>query len=291
MKVFITGITGTLGTAIAKLHTARGDEVSGCSRNEERASRWIAENPDVDLSIADAVEAVDQLSRVGVQIRKADVCYHCAAMKHVDLCEANPMEAVKQNVTLTSVLAYVCAAVGVQFRFISSDKACLPQGVYGASKLIGERIVLGAGGGVFRLGNLIGSSGSVFQKWRELVKAGKSITVTDPEMTRYFISVDAAAEYVTTLSPIGRVFVPVMKSACMGDIARALTGSIEVSGPRPGETKYQWISEPGRAAWPTVDHKSFVLDRGDVLGGGLCSVDAKRWDTQELLEVAQCVQS
>lgn len=151
-------MTGTLGTALMRHH--EGDAVFGCSRSEERARAWLADHGRAaTLFLADAASLADPSSDVGRLLPTLDRVYHCAAMKHVDLCEANPVECHRQNVERTAVVSAACKLAGVPLVFVSSDKACLPEATYGASKLLAERVALREGAAVVRFGNLIGSSG------------------------------------------------------------------------------------------------------------------------------------
>jgi UDP-N-acetylglucosamine 4,6-dehydratase len=286
MRVFVTGVTGTIGTALAELHRSRGDEVFGCSRGEAAAQAWLARRPVLGtVFLCDAARLVERHSDIGRLLPTIDRAYHCAAMKHVDLCEANPDEATYQNVTLPILVAVACKAAGVPLVFASTDKACLPSGVYGATKLIAERAVTAAGGAAVRLANVAGSSGSVLHRWRQIADQKGRISVTDPEMTRFFMTAHQAALFMADHAVPGSVAVPrPLLAVRMGDLAGAfasLTGcGIEVTGPRPGESKHQWAFSPEEPA-VAMDGK-FVLGKGGMLGG-LCSLDAPRWDCRELI--------
>lgn len=277
MKVFITGLTGTLGTALAKLHKERGDEVLGCGRSEARAVEWLRVNPGLaELYVGDAAQLAVDYSELrrwlgfggSKNVRKGvDRLYHCAALKHVDLCEREPQEAIKQNVDLTATVIRYCRSCMIDdsnLVFASSDKAFRAEGVYGATKLLAEKIVLQHGGAVVRLGNLIGSSGSVFQHWAAAIKAGKRIQLTDPKMTRYFLPVHEAAQFMADCAMPGQVSIPSsMKAVNMGLLALAIAGDkYDIIGSRPGETQHQWLSER------------------------FCSKDAPRWDILNLLKEA-----
>lgn len=282
MRVFITGLVGTLGSALARLHHARGDHVVGCSRSEARAVAWLRGNAHLGtLLVVDA----KNVGTAMVPLAGYDRLYHCAALKHVDLCERQPCEAAYQNAWLADALAQSCEPTGCQFVLASTDKACLPQGVYGATKLIAERIAVARGGAAVRLGNLIGSSGSVFERWAEAAKKGEAITLTDPDMTRFFLGIDDAAAFMADYAEPGKVVAPdPLYAARMGDVATALMpGLVQVVGPRPGETRDQWLVAPGEPFREEADR--LVIGEGDARGGQ-CSRDALRWDTKELLALA-----
>lgn len=294
MRVFVTGISGSLGSALALLHAGRGDQVWGCSRSEERAVAWLRQHRNVGtLFLANASSLADRHSDAGRLLPSMDRVYHAAAMKHVDTCEAQPAEAVAQNVGLTAVVASACREAGVGLVFVSSDKACLPQGVYGATKLLAERVVLREGGAVVRLGNLIGSSGSVFAAWAGAVRARERVSLTDPDMTRYFLPVDVAARFLAESAEPGKVVIPdPLRAAVMGELAKAVAGPlVTVVGRRPGETLHQWLAAPGervkRGNGAVLHARRLVLAHdGEPLADGLCSATAERWDTGELLRAA-----
>lgn len=310
MNVFITGITGTLGTALTKLHLAKGDSVQGCSRNEEKVSKWNMEHSSNISStppcmVGDCADLVVSHSPVRAVLEGADLCYHLAAMKHVDLCEDNPLEAVHQNVETAQRVFHACYDAGVECVFVSSDKACLSNSVYGATKLIGENLAIQYGHSVIRLGNLIGSSGSVFQKWHQASLNCRPIQVTHPEMTRFFIPVEEAAKFIVEQHIPGQVVAPFMLSANLMDVARSITSTfkgtplndperIRITGIRRGETLHQWLVSPDEA----YEHKNFLKPGLPSLGTnspmriiqghgeGISSREWARWDIGKLLEVA-----
>lgn len=277
MRIFITGLTGSLGTALAKLHRERGDVVVGCARSEAGAVRWLRDHPGCGhLMIRDAFEADDPRGDVRRRLADSDRCYHLAAMKHVELCEDDPREAFRQNVGLTEAVSRVCRDAEVDLILASTDKAFRPEGVYGAAKLLAERIALKHGGSVVRLVNLIGSSGSVLSTWTRARRRGERIKLTDPDMTRFFMTLREAAVFMADHAVPGKVNVPVRARAIrMGDLAKAFAGAemVDVVGPRPGETRHQLLSD------------------------GLSSETAGRWDVDELLaeatseEILACVPS
>lgn len=286
MRVFVTGITGTLGAALCDLHLSQGDQVFGCARNESKSVDWLSKfGKRATLFLGNYVGLTDPKTDMHRTLATCDRLYHAAAIKHVDIAEANPDEAFKQNVVGTNALALTCQQLGVPFVFISSDKACLPQSVYGATKLMGETIAVRRGGAAVRLGNLVGSSGSVFELWKRQYSAGKAIRLTDPEMTRYFIPVAEAAQFCASHAQFGKVVVPAnMKAARMGEVAEKVNDEIEVVGRRPGETRHQWIVAPGDLV--TFRGDTAIIGEGYALLDGANSETAPRWDVDELLETA-----
>lgn len=289
MRVFISGISGSLGTALARLHHSRGDRVFGCSRNETRAVQWIRDNGHLGtLFLGDCNQLLVPLSDMRNHLSGCDVFYHCAALKAVELAEMNPSTAYLQNVVRTMEMTEICTGFGVPLVLVSSDKACLPTSVYGATKLLAEKMVLRAGGSVVRLGNLIGSSGSVFEKWQQAAREGREIEITDPAMTRFFIPISEAAAFLASQHLPGSIVFPKMRAIRMGEVAshlrRSSSASVRVVGIRPGETLHQWIAAPDDFVKSEGERR--ILGEGERMAAGLSSEYAPQWDAGELLEAA-----
>jgi FlaA1/EpsC-like NDP-sugar epimerase len=188
------------------------------------------------------------------------VVFHAAAYKHVPLMEnGNVWEALSNNVVGTYTLAQACIEAGTaKFVLISTDKAVNPTNVMGASKRLAEMVCQGLQGAlgtrfvIVRFGNVLGSSGSVIPKFREQIAHGGPITITHPEITRYFMSIPEAAQLVMQAGLMGEggeIFVldmgePVKIAALAADMIR-LSGlqideiKIEYVGLRPGEKLYE----------------------------------------------------
>ena len=204
------------------------------------------------------------------------VVFHAAAYKHVPLMENdNVTEAFNNNVLGTYTLAKACKQANVdKFVLISTDKAVNPTNVMGATKRLAEMVCQGLqeeNGTRFmmvRFGNVLGSSGSVIPKFREQIKAGGPITVTHPEITRYFMSIPEAAQLVMQAGLMGgrgEIFVLDMgEPVRIFDLAKdmiELSGlqedeiAIEFSGLRPGEKLYEELLADGEHTLPTPHEK------------------------------------
>jgi FlaA1/EpsC-like NDP-sugar epimerase len=206
---------------------------------------------------------------------KPDVVFHAAAYKHVPLMEANPLEAVRNNAIATRITAETAAASKVErFVLISTDKAVNPKTVMGASKAMAEWIVEAAGhshpGTRFasvRFGNVLASSGSVVPIFRSQIERGGPVTVTHPEMSRYFMTIPEAVQLVIRTGDIGagkgEVFVLDMgEPVKIVDLAHnmiRLAGleperdiAVEFTQPRPGEKLHEELFSSGEQPQPTA---------------------------------------
>ena len=206
---------------------------------------------------------------------KPSVVFHAAAYKHVPLMEANPLEAVRNNAIATRITAETAAASNVErFVLISTDKAVNPKTVMGASKAMAEWIVESAGrkhpGTRFasvRFGNVLASSGSVVPIFRSQIERGGPVTVTHPEMTRYFMTIPEAVQMVIRAGDIGagkgEVFVLDMgEPVRIVDLAHnmiRLAGyepetdiAIEFTKPRPGEKLHEELFGFAESGQPTA---------------------------------------
>jgi FlaA1/EpsC-like NDP-sugar epimerase len=206
---------------------------------------------------------------------KPDVVFHAAAYKHVPLMESNPLEAVRNNAIATRVTAETAAASKVErFVLISTDKAVNPQTVMGASKAMAEWIVQAAGEkypqtrfASVRFGNVLASSGSVVPIFRAQIERGGPVTVTHPEMTRYFMTIPEAVQLVIRTGDIGagkgEVFVLDMgEPVKIVDLAHnmiRLAGyepetdiAVEFTQPRPGEKLHEVLFSADEEVQPTA---------------------------------------
>lgn len=207
-----------------------------------------------------------------------NVIYHAAAHKHVPMMEYNPREAVKNNILGTKNIAEVADILGVQtFVMISSDKAVNPPNVMGATKRFAEMIIQNLAKEsktkfvAVRFGNVLGSRGSVIPLFKRQIQAGGPITVTHPEMTRYFMTIPEASRLVIQTGALargGEVFVLDMgEPVKIVDLAKnliTLSGysedeiGIQYSGLRPGEKMYEELLNDNEVQKVAIFSKIFI---------------------------------
>jgi len=198
--------------------------------------------------------------RLEFAMRGVDMVIHTAAMKNISITEKNPVQTIETNVQGTINVAMAAITLGVKKAiFISSDKAVEPTLIYGNTKALAEKIWKWAhliGGdtrfSVIRPGNFFTSRGNVFETWAKAEKAKENISLTHPEMQRYFIETEDAARFVLGVEQVmsgGEIYIPEMKLYQMSDLAekyaeRAGT-QVEVTGIRAGEKlkEYLWTRE------------------------------------------------
>ncbi|MCM3722114.1 polysaccharide biosynthesis protein [Solibacillus isronensis] len=221
---------------------------------------------DLDIEIMPIIADVQDRDRIFevIQNYKPNAIYHAAAHKHVPLMEANPLEAIKNNVFGTKNVADAAHKAGVdRFVLVSTDKAVNPPNVMGSTKRIAEMVVQNLATqskttfAAVRFGNVLGSRGSVVPRFKAQIAAGGPVTVTHPEMTRYFMTIPEASRLVLQAGALargGEVFVLDMgEPVYITDLAKnliRLSGfkedeiSIEYSGIRPGEKMYEELLSP-----------------------------------------------
>jgi FlaA1/EpsC-like NDP-sugar epimerase len=245
--VLVTGAAGSIGSELCRqLAASEPERVLLYDRHEngvfalelELAQRF----PDVTLvPILGDVLLPDQLDAVFATYRP-QIVFHAAAYKHVPLAERNVVEAVRNNVLGTRNVAQAALRHGArEFVLVSTDKAVRPTSVMGVTKRVAELVVQGMQNGgcrfvAVRFGNVLGSNGSVVPTFREQIARGGPVTVTHPEVTRYFMTIPEAVQLIlqaATLGGAGQIVLLEMgEPVRIADLARHM---IELSGFRPDE--------------------------------------------------------
>ena len=287
--VLVTGAGGSIGAElcrqIARVGPRRLVLVDHAEDNLFEILRELEEDRHVRTALpvlADCKEE-ERMREIFAAYRPA-VVFHAAAYKHVTMTEANPVEAVRNNALATRVVARVAGELEVKrFVLISTDKAVNPATVMGASKAVAEWAVEAAAAkyartvyATVRFGNVLGSSGSVVPIFRRQIAAGGPVTVTDPRMTRYFMTIPEAVQLVIRAGSVsdesGDVFVLEMgEPVRIIDLAEAmirLSGfeperdiAIEIIGARPGEKFYEDLFNPFERPHPTPAQKILRAQR------------------------------
>ncbi len=278
-RVLVTGAGGTIGAELSRQVATYGPAHLVLFDNAEFNLYSIDGEIERDypgLSRNSVLGDIRDRARIDQVLarEKPDLLFHAAAFKHVPMVEANPNEGVLTNVIGTRNLADACRAAGIgTMVMISTDKAVRPSSVMGATKRIAELYcqALGALGGgtrfvTVRFGNVLGSTGSVVPLFQRQLAAGGPLTVTHPEMTRYFMTVREAVELVLQATAIegegGDIYVLEMgKPVRIDDLARQmirLAGlrpnediAIEYSGMRDGEKMHEELFHNNEALAPT----------------------------------------
>ena len=252
--ILITGGTGSLGKALTKKLFDKfiPKKVIVFSRDEFKQSemRKTHDYENLRYFIGD----VRDVERLELAMHGVDVVIHTAALKQVPTLEYNPMEAVKTNILGTQNVILACMQSGVKKAlFISTDKAVNPINLYGATKLAAEKLWNAANSysltkfSSVRYGNVIGSRGSVIPFFQSL--EGDTAPVTDPNMTRFWITLDQAVDlvlYAYHQDDLG-TYIPLLKSMDMDSLARCFKGKVEVIGIRPGEKIHESLIADGEA--------------------------------------------
>ncbi len=256
--VLITGGTGSLGTALTqRLLENNVKQIRIFSRNELKQIEMESKFHDDRLRFL--VGDIRELPRLVRATEDVDYVFHAAALKHVPKIEYNPFEAIKTNVNGSQNVIDACLQNNVEKAIcIGTDKAVSPLNTYGATKLLMEKLFVTAQRysnpkkhrtifSAVRYGNVFGSSGSVIPKFIEQIKNNQKITMTDPEMTRFNITMNDALDFILKSASYAKgteIFVPKLKSYVLSDIKNAInellsdTGS-ESIGIRPGEKLHE----------------------------------------------------
>lgn len=287
--ILVTGGTGSFGRAFVRSVLARysPNRVIIYSRGEFKQAEFAEELSQKYKNVRFFIGDVRDERRLEMAMRGVNFVVHAAAIKHVSIAEYNPFECVKTNIIGTE---NVCRAA-IQARVsrvvaLSTDKAASPINLYGASKLAADKICIAANSmsgdirtsfAVVRYGNVVASSGSVVPLFRRLIKAGsKTLPVTDPRMTRFWITLDKGVDFVLSSLEMmrgGEIFVPKIPSMKIVDLAEVIAPGIphEFVGLRPGEKLHEvmittddapctvefpdrYVIEPQFPMWPYQSH-------------------------------------
>lgn len=265
--ILITGGTGSFGEAfLRRCLEFPVREIRVFSRDEKKQYDMMHryENPRLRFDLGD----VRDIQTVDKAMEGVDFVFHAAAMKQVPSCEGFPLEAVKTNVMGSSNVIQSAIRHSVKkVVCLSTDKACYPTSAMGATKALMEKVALRAAGeqektiiNLTRFGNLISSRGSVVPLFLDQLDNYREITVTEPDMTRFLMTLDDAIDLVMCAFEKGRqgeIFVHKSKAATVGDLVEAVqkyrdaTAHIRYIGARPGEKMHETLLLSEEAASAT----------------------------------------
>lgn len=260
--ILVIGGTGTLGKAFIKKRIAR-EKIICLSRCELKQKELQAEIKSENLQcILGDIRDKEGLRRA-FRMSPHEV-YHFAALKHIDVMEYNPEECIKTNILGTVNVADLCDEYNVKkVLFSSTDKATDPINVYGQSKAVSEKLLLKRGPRYYvtRWGNIAGSRGSILPHFVQLLKERKPIPITDIRMTRFWMKIEDAVNFIDLLMTIkktGGLYIPdKVKAAAVVDVVHALARIIGVDkynfktiGLRPGEKIHERLHSEHNAEGP-----------------------------------------
>src|SRR3954447_6110990 len=305
--VLVTGAGGSIGSElcrqISRVNPKRLILLDNAENNLFEIRRELETDRHFNRTVAVLADIKDatRIREIFGEYRPA-VVFHAAAYKHVPLMEENPVEAVRNNAVATRILSAAAGETGVKrFVLVSTDKAVSPATVMGASKTLAEWAVEAAQHrfeqtrfATVRFGNVLGSSGSVVPIFRRQIAAGGPVTVTDPRMTRYFMTIPEAVQLIIragSLARGGEIFVLDMgEPVKIIDLARnmiRLSGkepdvdiAIEIVGARPGEKVHEDLFNPDERARPT---------RAEKIGGAERSPLHPDWVEEAFAQVEELV--
>lgn len=251
-KVLITGATGSFGNRFIDMTLAKYNPKRLIVFSRDEMKQWEMRKKYQGMPVDFFLGDVRDLGRLRRAFGGVDVVIHAAALKIVPTAEYDPLEYVKTNVlgAANVIEAAIDCNVG-QVVALSTDKACSPINLYGATKLCSDKLFLAANSyrnsngprfSVVRYGNVMGSRGSVIPLFIEQARTG-TITVTDPQMTRFMISLEQAVELVWTAleDPEPKIHIPRLPAMNIMDLAETVApeAEIKVIGIRPGEKLHE----------------------------------------------------
>lgn len=290
--ILVTGAGGSIGSALTKailpLEPRRLILLDSSERNLNEIDLDLAAKVDRNLYAPVLGDICDTglLSEI-FQRYRPEVVYHAAAFKQVPLMESNPLAVIQNNALGTNTLARISRKEGATILvMVSTDKAVNPIGIMGASKRVAELALLRWNNSetqmsAVRLGNVLGSQGSVLPRFLQQISRGGPVTVTHPDVSRYFLTTDEAVELILLVSGLeegGGIFVPQLggpakildlalqlirdvRSKCGKDIPVVFTGL------RPGDKLSEEFLSRNESAEPTTDGRLFRVRTQDILTG------------------------
>lgn len=273
-NILITGGSGSFGNAFVEhlLKSAEPQRIVIYSRDEHKQDAMARKFTDPRLRFF--IGDVRSPSRLEMALRDIDTVVHAAAMKIVPIAEYNPTECIATNIGGAENVIRASLRTGVRkVLALSTDKAVNPINLYGATKLAAEKAFIAANAlaagrcafSVMRYGNVVGSNGSVVPVFRNLLAAGKPLTITDSRMTRFWITMDQAVQFASKCLERmqGReIYIPKIPSVRIMDILLAMdgdSGKCEIIGIRPGEKLHETLISEEETAYLKENEEYFAI--------------------------------
>lgn len=283
-SILITGGVGSIGSILVKKLLELNPKVIRVFDNNETALFDLYHEVKSD-NMRTLVGDIRDKERINRALEGIDIVFHAAALKHVPLCEYNPLDAVKTNIIGTQNLLDASLNQNIQkIIVISTDKAANPTNVMGATKLLAERLTVsmnyyrGKRNTAFscvRFGNVLNTRGSVVPLFKKQISQGGPITLTDPDMTRFMMTIQKAVGLVLKATEIangGEIFILKMPVIKIGDLAEVMIEEtaanygfdprnikIEHVGKRPGEKLYEELMTKYEAEYAYENDEMFVV--------------------------------
>jgi len=274
-NILITGGTGSFGKQFVRtiLKKYKPNKIIIYSRDELKQFE-MAQKFD-EKCMRYFIGDVRDLPRLQKAMQEVDFVVHAAALKHVPIAEYNPMECIKTNVMGAQNVIDACLANNVQkIIALSTDKAASPANLYGASKLLSDKLFVAANNltgtqdiqfSVVRYGNVLGSRGSVIPYFEKLISEGTtSLPITEPNMTRFWITLQEGVDFVLKnfqRMKGGEIFIPKIPSMKMTELAKAIAPNLKqnIIGIRPGEKLHEIMCPVDDSHLTLEFHNHFVI--------------------------------
>lgn len=296
--ILVTGGTGTVGQALVQRLLQHQPRAVRIFSRDENKQYFLKDEWSEDRRLRFFIGDVRERSRLTRSIEWADLIFHLAALKHVESCEYNPFEAIKTNIVGTQNVIDVALDHEVEkVIFSSTDKAVNPANAMGASKLMAEKLMVAANYykgrrrttfASVRFGNVLASSGSVIPTFMHRLRTGLPIEVTDPEMTRFVITMDESVDLLLDallLCTGGEILVrkmPVIRIIDLAEVLLEINGlpadeqHLRIVGPRAGEKLFEEIV--------TAEESTRTLESGDhyVIYPQIAAEGGREWGGQPI---------
>ena len=268
-RILVTGAGGSIGSALALRLAGIAPKRLVLLESSERAL-FALQNSFAEVAPQELPQCIlgsvldSNLVEEVFEHHAPSIVFHAAAFKHVPLLEEHPLAAIESNVFGAKTLVSAAVAHGARVILLSTDKAVEPASIMGATKRVAECIVLGAGGMVLRLGNVLASSNSVAELFAQQIASGGPLTITDPAARRYFLTIEEAVDLLIAASAAADrpvLLAPDLRSPqFITDLAQFMARvlapgrdvSIQFTEPRPGDKELEKLWSPDETAVPAM---------------------------------------